>query len=171
MTPEAFFQGIEALAVVVGVAFAIIQLGHYRRDKHREEALELLHSFQTPAFAKALNIVYNLPDGLSKDEIEAVVGDDFHIIYALLTTWESVGILVHRGELDIDMVEDFFGGPILISWRKLEGHVTGEREMLERDTIEEWFQWLVERLQEIESDTPPVPAHIAHKDSKRRAFS
>jgi hypothetical protein len=160
---EAIFQVVEAVAVVIAVGFAIAQVRQYRREKHREAALELLHSFQTPQFAKALNIIFNLPDGLSKEEIESTVGDDFHLVYALMTTWESLGILVYRGEVDLDLVNDFFSGPIKISWQKLKGHVMGERSMLERDTIEEWFQWLTERLAETESQAPPVPAYIAHK--------
>ena len=80
-----------------------------------------------------------------------------------MTTWESLGILVYRGEVDLDLVDEFFSGPIKVSWRKLQGHVLGEREMLGRETIEEWFQWLTERLAERESERPRVPAHIAHK--------
>ncbi len=168
MSIEAIFQAVEAVAVVIAVGFAIVQVRQYRREKRREAALELLHSFQTPQFAKALNIVFNLPDGLSKDEIETTVGDDFHLVYALMTTWESLGILVFRGEVDLDLVDDFFSGPIKISWQKLQGHVMGERSMLERDTIEEWFQWLTERLAERESQMPPIPAHIAHKHWPKR---
>ena len=168
MSIEAIFQAVEAVAVVIAVGFAIVQVRQYRREKRREAALELLHSFQTPQFAKALNIVFNLPDGLSKEEIESTVGDDFHLVYALLATWESLGILVYRGEVDLDLVDDFFSGPIKISWQKLKGHVMGERSMLERDTIEEWFQWLTERLAERESQMPPIPAHIAHKHWPKR---
>ncbi len=170
MSIEAIFQAVEAVAVVIAVGFAIVQMRQYRREKRREGALELLHSFQTPHFAKALNIVFNLPDGLSKEEIESTVGDDFHLVYALMTTWESLGILVYRGEIDLELVNDFFSGPIKISWQKLKGHSMGERSMLERDTISEWFQWLTERLAERESQMAPIPAHIAHKHwPKRRA--
>jgi len=164
MNAETLLQAVEALAVVVGVVFAIVQVRQYRRQKRREAALELMHSFQTPSFAAAMNLVYNLPDGLSKKEIEARCGDRFHLVYALMTTWESLGILVFRREVDLDMVDEFFSGPIKVSWRKLQGHVVGEREMLGRDTIEEWFQWLAERLAERESKVPRVPAHIAHRD-------
>lgn len=166
MTLEAWFQLVEAAAVVVAVGFGVIQLRQFRAAKNREAAMLMLRSFQTPEFAKALHLVYALPDGLSKQEIEEGVGEDFHLVYALMTTWESLGILVHRGEVDIELVDDFFSGPITVSWRKLRNHVFEEREALGRDTVEEWFQWLAERFAERESDTSPVPAHIAFKDWK-----
>ena len=164
MSVEVLFQAIEAMAVVVGVGFAIVQVGQYRRDKAREAAMELLHSFQTPDFAKGLTIVYGMPDGLGKKAIEEYCGENYHLVYALMTTWESLGVLVHRGEVELQLVDDFFSGPIRISWHKLHDYVTGEREQLQRDTIFEWFQWLNERLADIESKETPVPAHIAHKD-------
>ena len=166
MSIEVVSQIVEAFAVVVGVGFAIIQVKQYKLNKRREAALVLLHSFQTPSFAKALNLVYKLPDGLSKKQIEDQLGYDFHLVYALMTTWESLGILVYRGEIDLDMIDDFFSGPIIISWNKLKGHIFEERSLLGRDTIEEWFQWMMERLLERESLEPAVAAFIAHKQWK-----
>ena len=164
MSIEVVLQAIETAAVATGVAFAIVQVRQYRRDRRRAAAIELLHSFQTPVFAEALNIVYNLPDGLSREALETRLEGRFHILYSLMTTWESLGILVHIGEVDLDLVEDFFSGPILISWRKLQGHVMGERAATGRDTIEEWFQWLAERLQERETKRPALPAHIEYRN-------
>jgi hypothetical protein len=151
------------LAVIGGVVFAVIQMRQYREGKQREIALELLRSFQTPDFAKALRAVYNMPDDLTKEGIEAYAGDDMHLVYALMTTWESLGVLVFRGEVSLDLVDDFFSGPITISWRKLKPYVFGEREQQNRETIEEWFEWLAEQLTRRESKVPPIPAHIAHK--------
>jgi hypothetical protein len=165
---QVIFQILESIAVIIGVGFAIVQFRQYRRDKHREAAIELLHSFQTPSFAEALHLVYHLPDGSSREEVESRLGEKFPLVYALMTTWESLGILVYRKEIDLSMVDDFFSGPITISWRKLKGHVLAERAMLERETIEEWFQWLAERLSEMESKVPPVPAHIAHQHWPRK---
>lgn len=76
-----------------------------------------------------------------------------------------------RGYPIIDVVADYYSGPIRVSWRKLRGHVQGERALVQRDTVDEWFQWRAERLEEDESKTLPVPAHIEHRDwtPKRRA--
>ena len=164
MNLESWFQLVETLAVVAAIGFAIVQLRQYKRDKDREAALILLHSFQTPEFAKALNLVYTLPDGLSKRAIEDRLGDEFYLVYALMTTWESLGVLVHRGEIQLDLVDDFFSGPITVSWRKLQAQVFGEREDVGRETIGEWFQWLAERFGDRESSSPPVPAHVAYRN-------
>ena len=166
MSAESFFQAIEAIAVVVALLFAVVQVRQYRRDKRREAALELLHSFQTPSFARAMNIVYRLPDGLSRQQIEEAVGDELHIVYAMTTTWGALGVLVYRGEIDIDLIDDFFSGPIMISWRKVGQLLIGEREETGRQTIGEWWQWLHDRLADMEAEEPPVPAHIAHRDWK-----
>jgi hypothetical protein len=151
------------IAVIGGVIFAVIQVRQYREGRQREITLELLRSFQTPTFSKALRTVFYMPDGLTREEVEAHAGEDMHLVYALTTTFESLGILVFRRELSLNLVDDFFSGPITISWRKLKQYMIAEREELERDTIGEWFEWLADRMSERESDRSPVPAHIAHK--------
>ena len=166
MSLEAWFQLVETAAVVIAVGFAIVQVRQYRDDKNREAALILLNSFQTPEFAKALVLVYAMPDGLSKQEIEDLLGEDMHLVYALTTTWESLGVLIHRGEMSIELVDDFFSGPITISWRKLRVYFFEDREILGRDTVGEWFQWIAERFEELESSVTPVPAHVAHRNWK-----
>jgi hypothetical protein len=164
MTIADIFQIVEAVAVLVGVGMAIAGFMRYRRDRNREAAIELLHSFQTPAFAEALLLVFSLPDGLSKGDIESRLGDRLHRVYALMTTWESLGVLVYRREVGLDLVDDFFSGPITISWLKLAGYAREARQQLKRETAHEWFQWLAERLIEREARVPPVPAYRAHAD-------
>lgn len=168
MNAEAMFEGIQAAAVLVGVGFAVYEMRRYRSERNREAAMELLHAFQTPEFAKALVLTYRLPDGLSKEQIESRLGDDLHLVYAMTTTWESIGVLVCRGEVGIDLVDDFFSGPIVVSWRKLQNYYFDERRETGRETVGEWFQWLAERFAEREGTTPPVPAHVQHRGWRPR---
>ena len=83
--------------------------------------------------------------------------------WLLMTTWESLGILVHRREISLKLVEDFFSGPIALSWLKFQNLVEEMRRELDRDTYFEWFQWLAERVMERESSLPPIPAHIEYR--------
>jgi len=70
MAVDSAFQIIEAIAVTFAVAFAVVEWRQHTRRQDREAALELLHSFQTPDFAKALLLIYALPEEtLSKKQI------------------------------------------------------------------------------------------------------
>ena len=60
----------------------------------------------------------------------------------------------------MQLIDDFFSGPIIVSWQKLENHVMGDRREVGRETINEAFQWLKERLEETESDALTVPARL-----------
>ena len=159
---------INAIAVTAGVIFAAAQISYYRRRRRRDAMLELVRSFQSPTFSKALRRVVELPDNLSADEIRKILGSEGEDLLVHLTaTWETVGVLLFHGEFTIDVVDDFFSGPILISWRKLLPYTTDLRERHGRETWSEWFQWLAERMMERESKTPPLPAYIAHRDWKK----
>jgi len=152
-----------AAAVVVGLLFALVQLRQFRRVQEREAGLALLRSYQTRTLARALLLVFELPANLGKAEVEARVGSEMATLYAMMTIWESLGILVLRGQVDLAMVDDFFSGPIVLSWGKMSRYVDEQREDVGRDTLWEWFQWLAERMLERESAAPPVPAHIEHR--------
>lgn len=155
---------VSAIGLVIGVFFGLLQLRQYAQRRRRENALELVHSFQTPAFAKALEMIFRMPDGLDRRQVEEWVGEDTTSVLLLISTWESLGILVHRRELDIELIDDFFSGPIALTWRKLERYMREVREQEHRSTFGEWAQWLAERMQDRESTVPPVPAYVAHRD-------
>src|SRR5437764_9458420 len=155
---------VNAIAVTAGVIFAAVQITQYRQRRHRDAMLELVRSFQSPAFTSALRQVLSLPDGANAEKIREVLGPDGEdAVYLVSLTWESLGILLFRREVTLDLIDDFFSGPILLSWRKLKVHSEECRRTLNRETFNEWFHWLAERMMEREKFSPPVPAYIAHR--------
>jgi len=156
---------VNAIAVTAGVLFAGVQLRQYRERRQRDAMSSLVRSFQTPSFGHALRRVSSLPDNASPEQISKLLGSDGEdSLYTLLTTWEALAILLYRKEVTIDLVDDFFSGPIVVTWRKLSQYVIERRIEAQRETYFEWVQWLAERMIERENATPPLPAHIAHRD-------
>ena len=153
---------VSAVAVVFGFGFAVSEVQRHRRLRARESALALVNSYQTPEFARAVIAIISLDEGLSSVEMERQLGEDMGLVALLMTTWESLGVLVFRGEVSLDLVDDFFSGIIVISWQKLEIFVRELRREGDRETYFEWFQWLAERMHDRESDSDPIPAHIEH---------
>ena len=154
---------INAIAVTAGVIFAAAQIRQYRQRRQRDAMLELVRSFQSPAFTAALRRVLSLSDGADAAKIREVLGPDGEdAVYLVSLTWESLGVLVFRREVTLDLVDDFFSGPLLISWQKLKVYSEEWRRTLNRKTGNEWFHWLAERMQERERTSPPIPAYEAH---------
>src|SRR5260370_37157739 len=158
---------INASAVTAGVIFAAVQIRDYRRQRHRDSMSALVRSFQTPSFAHSLRRVSSLPDNVTREQIPALLGPDGEDhVYALLTSWEALGILLYRKEVTIDLIDDFFSGPIVVTWRKLSRYISELRRDAQRETYFEWVQWLAERMMEREQWAPPVPAQSQHPGEK-----
>src|SRR5437763_3706754 len=156
---------INAFAVTAGVIFAAAQIRYYRQRRRRESMLELVRSFQSPAFTSALRRVLSLPDGADAQKIREMLGPDGEdAVYLVSLTWESLGVLVFRLEVTLDLVDDFFSGPLVISWQKLKDYSEEWRRTLNRETGNEWFHWLAERMLEREKNSPPIPAYEAHRN-------
>ena len=153
----------QALAVIFAVVFGVIQVSQIRSQRRREAAIALMQSLQTREMLEALLVLDSLPANLSKRELEDRLGERFIYVQTLLGTWESLGILVFRGEATLDLVDDFFSGNIVQSWQKLQTLVEDVRRETERDTRWEWFQWLAERMIAREASAPPVPAHVRYR--------
>lgn len=154
---------ISTTILIAGIGFTIVQLRHARSARERSAMLELVHRLQTPEFARAMRALFDIYTDPSKQKVTDIVQENPGLIYDLMATWESLGIMVYRGEMSLDMVDDFFSGPIVISWDVLGDYVKDERKRLQRDTTWEWFQWLAEQMKEREEKKPPVPAYIAHR--------
>jgi hypothetical protein len=156
---------VNATAVTLGVAFAATQLVDIRKQRRRDAMLALVRSFQSADFTTALRRVNSLPEGADRATIRSTLGPDGEDqVFLIGLTWESLGVLVFRREVVLDLIDDFFSGAIVLSWRKLHVYVEEDRRTLGRETIWEWFEWLSDRVAERERDASPVPAHVAHRD-------
>jgi len=159
---------IRTVAILLGVIFGLVELRQARIARKRENMFSLVKAYQIPELWIALEKIFHMPDGLSKKKVEAYFGKDIHLLSFLISTFESLGILVQKREIDIKIVEDFFSGPVVISWRKLKRAAEESRKQQRRETLDEWFQWLAERIMEREKKKSPVPAHLEFKNWRNR---
>lgn len=150
-----------ALVVVGSVGFAFVQLAQFRRQRADMAAVELARSFQSPEFTRAVRIVVSMPDGVGAEEVTAnPEWEDAAMMVSL--TLESVGIMVHRGIVSIDMVWELMGGLVLAAWEKMEPWARYQREVQGREKFDEWIQWLSEQLEHRMDGQPP--AHRKYRD-------
>ena len=156
-----FAEVFGALVVIGSVAFAFVQLAHFRRQRADMAAIELAHSFQTPEFTRAIRLVLTFPDGITAEEIRRDPEKEEAAMLVSLTL-ESVGIMVHRRVVALDVVWELMGGMVLASWKKMEAWAQRQREEQGGEKFDEWIQWLCEQLERHAVDNQP--AFQKHRD-------
>ena len=148
------------LAVVFGISFGFLEFRRYKATIQREAAATLARSFQTQEFAAAIRVVLELPEPINIDQYRNLPDAEKNLIWLLFGNIESIGILVSRGDLSLDLVDEFFSIPITEGWRKLAPYVEDLRQEFNSPQTWEWYQWLHERLRERHRQSPRVPAHV-----------
>lgn len=128
MAFEIVLSLLTTLSLLAAGIFAGLQIRQLMRQRSREYSMQLLHSFQTPEFQEAVTIVADIPEGMSKKELENHLGARMTSMLVMFGTFEALGVLVKRGEISIDLVEDFFSGVVILAWRKFKNYILELRE-------------------------------------------
>src|SRR5918999_1491791 len=132
--------------LVLGLLYGGIELRQIRQTREAEAVLELMRTVQTPAYTNGINVLLTIPDSLTPEQMLPIrYGENRDAILHLLLIWESLGILVYRGDVPLEWVDEFYRFGILTSWRKFGPLIRLERERSGYAGRGEWFQWLAER--------------------------
>ena len=155
---------VGAAVVVGGVAFAVVQLRQYRRQREDTGAFTVLQQWADAESLKALDAVYALPDSAPAEIVEAAnARGEVTKIYNRL---ELMGMMVHARMLPISTANEWAGGAVRVSWRKLRPWIEGKRTSIGSERPGEWFQWLAERFDDLPARDEKTGAHVAHRDWK-----
>ena len=99
---------ILGLVTILGAAiYSWFQIRELRRSRDSTTAMNLAANFQSQDFVVGLTTILNMEFDPSKiddssNEVEVLkkhFGEDWPKVMVVLTTWESIGVLVHRGEM------------------------------------------------------------------------
>jgi hypothetical protein len=152
-----------AVVVVGGLGFGVIQMQHYRQQRRETAAIELLRSFHNPEFSRSLRAVLALPKGVCKGDLADCGDGEKNAIMVVVLTFESIGVMVFRGIVPLEMVNELLGGVCVESWVRLNQYMQDSRAESDRKTMSEWFQWLAERLDEEHTRHGRLPAYEQYR--------
>jgi len=134
------------LTIVGGVIFAIVQIREFRAQRRESVTVELIRSFHDPELAHAVNLIRDLPDGISAEALRAKGPEYESAAVKVSTTYETIAFLVFRGMTSFSMVRELTGGLAVVMWRKLARWMDTVRQEQAQPSWAEWFQWLAEQL-------------------------
>jgi len=153
---------IGAIIVVGGLFFALLQMQQLRQQRRELAAIELFRFFGNPSFAEAYNTVLHMQDDMSAEEIRNGDGELEQAAMVISTTMENIGVMTFQRIVPFAIVNNLMGNSAIVLWSKLENWTMALRVELDEPSAFEWFQWLVERLQQYPTDNS-LPAYESHK--------
>ncbi len=148
-------------AVVTALVFGVVQVGHAQRKRRDLAAIEATHSFLSPEFREAVRHILSLPLPLDADAVRSnprLAIDAEVVIYA----GEVFGVMVFERSLELHTLDRLAGGFLRGTWRRLQPYVAAERQVRGLH-FAEWYQWLVERMEEFPVPGKKVGAYEAHR--------
>jgi len=156
-------QVVSALAVVAAIVFGLIQVRQFRIQRRDAAAAELVRSFLDAEFAQALRLIDSLPKNATADQLRAGGAAMEEAALYFSVRFETIGLLVFRGDIPLSLVGELIGGIAIDLWSKVRDWVALVRKEQCREHFCEWFQWLVEQLNGI-GRYAQSPAFLRHRD-------
>jgi hypothetical protein len=157
-----------ALTIIGGLVFAIIQIREFRAQRRETVAVELLRSFHDPQLAHAVNLIRELPDGVSAEELQSRGPEYEKAAVMVSTTYETIAFLVFREMTSFSMVRELTGGLAVVMWRKLARWTDAVRREQAQPSWAEWFQWLAEQLTREAEQKESNPAYTRFAEWRPR---
>jgi hypothetical protein len=158
-------QVFGALAVVIAIVLGLTQVRQFQQQRLDAAALELMRSLQDREFTHAFRLIYAIPGSIDQSALRALGPEHEDAAISLGSRLEATGLLVFRGSIPIDLVEQMLGGTTVLLWRQLRPWAEQLRAEKNHPLLFEWFQWLAERI-DGRGRLDQVPAYHRYKDWK-----
>ena len=168
LSSAAQWAEIVGLATILGAAiYSWFQIEELKKSRKSAAALSLAELFQSPDFASGVASISRQPVEINNfEKFQEYHGDLWPQAFAVMTTWESLGALVYRGDLQFHIVYDLFSGLVQHHHKVCENLIAWDREE-GGDTRFEWFTWLSQRLAEFDdNESAPKAAHLEYANWK-----
>jgi hypothetical protein len=155
-----------AIAVIVALAFGVAQLRQATVQRHELATAELLAHMLSPEIVRALDRIVQLPVDAPPEAIaeDPSLRQDVRLADFTL---EGAGVLVYERRIPLHDIDRMMGGMIRLAWSRVRAYTLAERERLGSQSIGEWWQWIVERMDEDPAPGKHEGAHIAFRAWRR----
>jgi hypothetical protein len=151
------------MAILYGLFFGAVQLRQHRAQRRDLAILECTRLFENEEFTEAYRLVQELPSGITRKQLDEHDAQYRSATMRIVMKFEAIGMLVHRGVIPLDAADDLIGGAVMAVWDRLHAFIRETRENSSNPFFMEWFQWLVDRLNQRQS-ADREPAFVAHAD-------
>ncbi len=156
-------QILGILVLIYGMWLALKQFKLLRNQRRDLAIMECARSFEDKEFTEAYALLTNLNVGTTKKQINSLGVEYENAALRTGMKFETIGLLVFKGVVPIDAMEDLVGSASINIWNSLKVWVYETRMERSHPTFLEWYEWLVDRLIE-RGNSNRTPAYEKYKN-------
>jgi len=137
------FTGLSAVAVIAGVVVAVDELRHFSKTRQGEVISQIQgHIFDVKFLENWILLMNTAP----KDYSEIRGKPEEVALYQWISFLEGLGLMVKRGVISLEVVDDYFHGMIRLTWLKLLPLVMSYRKENNHPEFGEWVEYLYNQI-------------------------
>jgi hypothetical protein len=140
---------LSAVAAMLLAVFAVVQLRHMEKHRNVDISMKLFEWAETERLRKAFKWIdrefqFKNYEDYKKMETQNVEASEYP--FEVLAFFEQVGFLVDKKFVDLNVVADRLGTPIISTWKKLDPWILAIRKEKNDDRFGEHFQGLHSKI-------------------------
>jgi hypothetical protein len=140
---------LSAVAAMLLAVFAVVQLRHMEKHRNVDISMKLFEWAETERLRKAFKWIdrefqFKNYEDYKKMETQNVEASEYPL--EVLAFFEQVGFLVDKKFVDLNVVADRLGTPIISTWKKLDPWILAIRKEKNDDSFGEHFQGLHSKI-------------------------
>src|SRR5438132_3506951 len=153
-----------ALSFLAALVFGIGQVRTASRDRRERLTVATVQGMQTREMAAHFQRIssHDIPSTVS--EIRSLPADEQVSIIHYAQQMEMLGLMVYDGMIELALVERTLGDYVAFSWEKYKSFTYDRRN--EDPYLNEYFEWLANRLDDYMRSNPRTPAYAATAQSQ-----
>jgi hypothetical protein len=142
---------IASAGVFIATIYYILQIRHQTKLRQMDLFMRLYSAFTSKELTEASLVITSLEirsydDFVEKYGMLRAQEPVWTALYMVINYVNEVGMLLHRGFIDIESVDELFGYRIAFFWEKLKPLIEGWRKQL-NPQVAEWFEYLYNEMQ------------------------
>ncbi|HXW76605.1 MAG TPA: hypothetical protein VEJ20_04270 [Candidatus Eremiobacteraceae bacterium] len=158
----ALSAAVTCLVIVVTVFVGVYQLREFQVQRRDIATIEVVRSLQDTTFNHAFYVIIALEPGIASTDLRARA-DAVEAAQILAFRFEPLGLMVHRGTIAFEVVDDLIGAAVMGAWERLKDDTERVRVEKHWPSYCEWFQWLAEQLEK-RGRLQKAPAYLRFRD-------
>jgi hypothetical protein len=153
---------ISTVAIVGALIFAALQVRQANLKRTDQAAVTVIQTLQSERWTRASDLIGKLPENAKLSDIERMGPESESCLFDFGMRLETIGYMVYRRIVKLDMVDELIGGVTLMFWSRAKAWAERMRIQSGNPKYWEWCEWLANRITERRARLGHEPAHIRH---------